>query len=106
MDGGGIDEKQKEENLAQEMSSQRGDNLQVLLFNGSDDPFVSKEDLESYSESLTNSCVETNIKNYPDTRHGFTNPAQDLNPSEAFGYNEDAAKNAWDDSVNFFSKIF
>ena len=77
---------------------------EVILFNGLSDPFVSKADLLSCSESFNKGGVQFSIKNFPDTRHGFTNPAQDLNPHEGFAYNESAAKLSWSDTIEFFNQ--
>ena len=66
-----------------------------LVCNGEDDPFVKSEDLEKCKQTFENNGWEWNLVQYERTRHGFTNPAQDLNPSDAFAFNEDAAWKSW-----------
>ena len=67
----------------------------VLIFTGDDDPFVSAEELNAAVAVLRGSGYDCNVMRFENTRHGFTNPAQDFNPSPAFAYNEEASTQAW-----------
>jgi dienelactone hydrolase len=67
----------------------------VLICNGVDDPFVSKEALDNSIATFSRHGHAVEVLRLQGARHGFTNPAQDFNPNEAFAYNDDAAKTAW-----------
>jgi len=59
-----------------------------LVCNGKDDPFVRREDLDSCKQIFEQNGWEWKLVQYERTRHGFTNPAQDLNTSEAFSFRQ------------------
>lgn len=68
---------------------------QVLICNGEADPFVSKQSLQNSIALLERNGHEVTLLQLAGVKHGFTNPAQDCNPNEAFAYNEDGARTAW-----------
>lgn len=68
----------------------------VLICNGKQDPFVPQDDMKKAKMLLQSQGCEVNILNFDGVRHGFTNPAQDYNPSDSFAFNEEAAaEEAW-----------
>mmetsp|Transcript_35077 Transcript_35077/g.84666 ORF Transcript_35077/g.84666 Transcript_35077/m.84666 type:complete len:393 (-) Transcript_35077:831-2009(-) len=67
----------------------------VLVCTGEDDPFVPSEDLDAAMKMFDDLGYRNSIMKFERTRHGFTNPAQDFNPSDAFAYSEDACTSAW-----------
>lgn len=72
----------------------------VLIFNGEEDPFVPQNDVNMANKILESQGCDVNIMNFDSVRHGFTNPAQDYNPSDAFSYDEDAANSSWESTIN------
>ena len=69
----------------------------VLINNGRDDPFVPREDLEAAVALFKDLGHDCQLQEFDDTRHGFTNPAQDFNPSASFAFSDksnDAAMSA------------
>lgn len=78
----------------------------VLICNGMDDPFVGKDDLQKAKILLEKEGCNVNVLNFDNVQHGFTNPAQDFNPSESFAYNEDAAKLSWDSAIQLLRDTF
>ena len=76
----------------------------ALICNGMSDPFVSLENLDVGKRTFEKNLWETKVLNFENVKHGFTNPAQDYNPSEAFGYNDDAAKASWEAAKNLLRK--
>lgn len=70
-------------------------NTQVLICNGNQDPFVPQDDIKKAKRLLESQGCEVNILNFDGVKHGFTNPAQDFNPSDAFAFNEQAAEDSW-----------
>ena len=71
------------------------DRPSCLVCNGSDDPFVNEKDLSNCKQIFESNGWEWKLLEYEGTCHGFTNPAQDLNPSEAFAFNKDSAESSW-----------
>lgn len=73
----------------------KGTQDHVLICNGKSDPFVSQENLEIGRKSFETNSWDVKVLNFDNVKHGFTNPAQDCNPSDAFVFNEEAAKTSW-----------
>ncbi len=76
----------------------------VLICNGKDDPFVEKEDVENTEKLLKQIGYNVLMLNFDGVKHGFTNPAQDYNPSEAFAFNEYAAEQAWEQTLRLLKE--
>lgn len=75
--------------------SMDGAKCNVLVCTGEDDPFVPSEDLDAAMNMFNDLGYQNNMMKFEHTRHGFTNPAQDYNPSDAFAYSEEAYTKAW-----------
>ena len=67
----------------------------VLFLHGGADPFVPAASLEATVKNLKRLDMPVEVEVYDGVRHGFTNPAQALNENPAFGYDDDAARDAW-----------
>lgn len=68
----------------------------VLACTGADDPFISEEDLDAAIKMFGDLGCQSKVMKFENTRHGFTNPAQDYNPNkDAFAYNEESYDKAW-----------
>jgi dienelactone hydrolase len=71
---------------------------QVLICNGSRDPFVKSSDLDA--AVATFEAHGHKVRVLPvDAKHGFTNPAQDFSDNPAFGFDELAAAAAWTETL-------
>lgn len=79
-------------------------NLQVLICNGKDDPFVEQDDIDKTKQLLERNNCKVQILNFDKVRHGFTNPAQDFNPSDAFAFDEYAAKKSWESTIHLLRR--
>ena len=92
-------------NLASQSMVEQRDRKQVLICNGNDDPFVSKEEVLS-CKSLLESDYECSVEilEFESTKHGFTNPAQDFNPSESFAFNQIATIESWRRTINLLKE--
>ena len=77
----------------------------VLICNGASDPFVSDSDLEASRKTFEYNGWKVEILNLEGVKHGFTNPAQDCNPSESFAYNDDAAKISWSSTIDLLKEV-
>ena len=78
----------------------------VLVCTGEDDPFVGKEDLALATAMFNDIGCNCRVMNFEKTRHGFTNPAQDYNPSDAFAFNEDSYSKSWSATRDLLKKAF
>jgi len=68
----------------------------ALLFHGDADPFVPASVLRECTAQLRALGCRFELHAFGGVRHGFTNPAQDLNPNrEAFAYDARAAESSW-----------
>ena len=80
-------------------TERRQSNTQVLICNGGDDPFVQNEDVEATKRILISQGCDVTVLHFDKVKHGFTNPAQDFNPSDSFAFNESAAKQSWESTL-------
>ncbi len=78
----------------------------VLVCTGEDDPFVGKEDLAMATAMFNDIGCNCRVMNFEKTRHGFTNPAQDYNPSDAFAFNEESYSKSWSATRDLLKKAF
>ena len=96
--------------LATASPAKKGDiKTRVRVFNGADDPFVKKEQIEAFKREMEVAGVDYEFVNYPGAVHSFTNPDAD-----AFGkkfklplaYNAEADRDSWQQTQVFFREIF
>lgn len=81
----------------------------IMVFNGADDPFVKKEQIDAFKQDMKTVGADYEFIDYPGVKHSFTNPEAD-----AFGkkfnmplvYDEKADKDSWEKTQAFFKKIF
>ena len=76
----------------------------VLVAHGRDDSMVSMEAIEGLKSELDAADVDYTIDVYDGAKHGFTNPHADERAAKNdidLGYNETAAKQSWDNMLEF-----
>lgn len=78
----------------------------VLICHGADDPFVPKENVEKFQQSLTAGNVDWEFVSYSGTVHSFTNPQADKYNLEGAAYNKSADERSWQHMKLFFEEIF
>lgn len=81
----------------------------VLVFNGEDDPFTTKEQIEAFKQEMQNAGVHYEFINYPGAKHSFTNPdatALGVKYNLPMAYNAKADKDSWAKMQAFFKSIF
>ncbi|MCL1669028.1 dienelactone hydrolase family protein [Elizabethkingia ursingii] len=81
----------------------------VLVLNGEDDTFVSKDEIASFKKQMDSAGVQYKFVNYPGAIHSFTNPdatAVGKKYKLKVAYNEVADKASWEEMITFFNKIF
>ncbi len=71
-------------------------NKSVLICNGLSDPFVSNDSLQFGKSVFERNYWNVEVLNFDNVKHGFTNPAQDFNPSENFAFDKYAADCSWE----------
>lgn len=77
----------------------------ILICNGKLDPFVDQEaSLRNAIELLEKQGHSVRLMNLAGAKHGFSNPAQDFNPDEAFAYNSEAAEKSWTETLSLLKK--
>ena len=81
----------------------------VLVANGAEDTFVSKDSIEQFNEDMETAGVDFEFINYPGAKHSFTNPGANV-VGEKFGlpleYNAEADKASWQKMQEFLDSIF
>lgn len=81
----------------------------VLVMNGADDPFVTKEQIVAFKKEMKDANVKFEFVNYKDTKHSFTNPKADVFGKKfkmPLEYNADSDKKSWVKMQAFFKDIF
>ena len=76
----------------------------VLVAHGRDDSMVSMEAIEGLKSELDAAGVDYIIDVYDNAKHGFTNPHADERAAKNdvdLGYNESAAKQSWENMLEF-----
>ena len=70
----------------------------VLVFNGEADPYVPKDDVESFKKEMSELKVDYKFVSYKDAVHSFTNKKADENGKKfelPLAYNKQADENSW-----------
>ena len=81
----------------------------ILVFNGADDPFITKEQIDAFKQDMKSIGADYEFIDYPGVKHGFTNPEADtfaLKFDMPLKYDEKADKDSWEKMQGFFKKVF
>lgn len=81
----------------------------ILVCNGADDPFVTKEQIEAFKKEMDQAKVQYEFINYEGAVHSFTNPAADSLGKKfdlPLAYNEKADKGSWQEMQKVFKRVF
>jgi len=78
----------------------------VLVFHGSDDPFVPQEAVLAFQNEMRKAGVDWQMVIFGGAVHSFTVPEAGSDPSKGMAYNEKAAKRSWEMMELFFKEIF
>eukprot|EP00929_Paragymnodinium_shiwhaense_P099232 TRINITY_DN60817_c0_g1_i1.p1 TRINITY_DN60817_c0_g1~~TRINITY_DN60817_c0_g1_i1.p1 ORF type:complete len:153 (-),score=17.69 TRINITY_DN60817_c0_g1_i1:5-397(-) len=77
----------------------------VLICHGDSDPVIDSKSRARCEEQLRESGARWDMLVFGGVRHGFTNPAQALNPNAAFGYDRRAASLSWAAMKSLFDEV-
>ena len=78
----------------------------VLICTGDDDPFVKEQHLQGAIAMFTKFGGNCRVISFENTRHGFTNPAQAYNPSDAFAFDAHAYLESFSATRSLLRKTF
>lgn len=77
----------------------------LLILQGYEDPFVSKEDINSTLNDFTEYGVDWQMNFYSHAMHAFTNPDAN-NPEAGLLFDPKANDRSWISMQNFFNEVF
>mgnify|MGYP001580224541 CR=1 FL=1 len=78
----------------------------VLVFQGSEDPFVPQEVVLAYQNEMRKAGVDWQMVIFGGAVHSFTVPEAGNDPSKGMAYNEKSDKRSWEMMKLFFKEIF
>ena len=83
----------------------------ILMCHGAVDPFISKEELETFTKSMNDGKFDYQFISYAGAIHAFTNPDADKIAAATgltgkIGYNAAADRRSWSQMKGFFKEIF
>ncbi|MCK4950468.1 MAG: dienelactone hydrolase family protein [Gammaproteobacteria bacterium] len=81
----------------------------ILVMNGADDPFVTKEQIDTFKKEMHKAGADFKFINYPGAKHSFTNPDADTYGKKfnlPLQYNAEVDRKSWSRMQEFFKEIF
>ncbi len=78
----------------------------MLIAHGNTDPFIPRQMVTSFQDTLDKAGADWNMITYGNTLHSFTNPKADTRGMEALKYSKSADQHSWKAMQNFFDEIF
>ncbi len=81
----------------------------ILVLNGAEDPFVTKEQIDTFKKEMHDAGADFTFINYPDAKHSFTSPDADIYARKfniPLQYNAKADQKSWNEMQIFFNEIF
>lgn len=81
----------------------------VLVANGADDPFVTKEQIDALDKEMADAGADYRFVSYAGAKHSFTNPDADDYGARfdmPLKYSKEADEASWKEMTKFFGKIF
>lgn len=77
----------------------------VLVCHGADDPYVSKEEIDSFQQEMRDTKADWQMVYYANAVHSFTNPEAGNDNSKGAAYNEKAAKRSFEHLKIFLNEV-
>ncbi|HYA14627.1 MAG TPA: dienelactone hydrolase family protein [Syntrophales bacterium] len=81
----------------------------ILVLNGADDKFTTKEQIEAFMQEMKNANADFRFISYPGAVHSFTNPDADELGKKfkmPIAYNREADEKSWEELKEFLVLIF
>ncbi|SDZ99162.1 dienelactone hydrolase family protein [Microbulbifer marinus] len=82
---------------------------QIQVYTGGADAWIPPDDVAGFVREMQEANAKFELTSYPDTLHGFTNPAATERGKKfavPLAYNELAATDAWNGAMAFYRKLF
>lgn len=87
----------------------KSNTVHVLALNGTEDSFISYDDIKNFKNEMEKAGIDYTFINYPGAEHSFTNP-EATEIGQKFGlkvaYHKLADEASWEDMKNFLAEIF
>jgi dienelactone hydrolase len=77
----------------------------ILVLTGQADPIVPPEQVEKFEKEMKAAGADVRVVKYPNAKHAFTNPDAGKYKLDPIAYNEDAAKKAWQATIDFLKQV-
>ena len=81
----------------------------VMVFNGADDPFVSKESITAFKQAMDSINANYTYVSYPGVKHSFTSKEADENGKKfnlPLEYNAEADQKSWESFQKMLQEVF
>lgn len=78
----------------------------VLALHGADDPFVKKEEVETFQDEMRKAGVDWQFISYGGAVHSFTIKDAGNDNSKGAAYNPKADRRSWNELLSFFREVF
>ncbi|VAW59160.1 Dienelactone hydrolase family protein [hydrothermal vent metagenome] len=78
----------------------------MLMAHGNADPFIRRESLTKFQDTLDKAKANWNMITYGNARHSFTNPESDSHAMDALKYDKYADEHSWKAMQVFLDEIF
>lgn len=78
----------------------------MLIAHGNADPFIARESLSKFQDTLDKAGAKWSMITYGNVRHSFTNPKSDSRGMDALKYDKYADQHSWNAMQVFFKEIF
>ncbi len=78
----------------------------MLMAHGNADPFIRRESLTQFQDTLDKANANWNMITYGSVRHSFTNPESDSHGMAALKYDKYADEHSWKAMQVFFDELF
>mgnify|MGYP002338667760 CR=1 FL=1 len=81
----------------------------IRVFTGGADNFVPAKQVAEFVREMHKAGADLTLTTFPGVKHSFTNPGADQFARKfdmPVAYDEDAAERSWDETLEFYNKIF
>ena len=86
--------------------SEREEKAKMLIAHGNADPFIPREIVTKFQDTLDKAGADWNMITYGNVLHSFTNPKSDTRGMNALKYDKNADQQSWNAMLSFFNEIF
>jgi dienelactone hydrolase len=83
-----------------------GVKARVLVLHGGSDPFVPAEALAAFRQEMTAAQADVRVVEYPNAKHGFTNPTAASYQMPELAYDAEADRESWEELLTLLRDTF